>query len=466
MGLLDFTKDPEAMGLLSASAAMFNASGPSPVPRSFGQVAAAGLGGLLQSQQQFQESAYRDLKMKMAQQDMQKDDLQMEQMRAKSAQAQKVQDFLANRFGGVGNMPEADAQASNTALTQGAALGSIGPTVGNAQRMDAIQPPSQRQASNAFPFNLNEVTQLHAMGGPDLTAAFKLASEPFKYEANAMYKNLATGEERYMPKLGEGMTLGRDGAVSLAPNYIASNNAVKTGEANAAEQAKAGLDPFYGTDEKGNKVLLGSRLNALGGGFSSAGEPQQPGGNRGQGGIVTERSPAANAYDTDVAKDFASRYAGINKSGFSAPSQIAKLQRIGKLLEDHEGGKFSQTGLELAQYANSMGIKIDKNLSNKEAAAAVSNEIALSLRDPSNGAGMPGAMSDADRSFLASMAPGLAQSKDGRNQMINAGISVQKRNQQVADMARKYAKKYGKVDENFYDQLQSWSDRNQLFGGK
>ena len=47
-------------------------------------------------------------------------------------------------------------------------------------------------------------------------------------------------------------------------------------------------------------------------------------------------------------------------------------------------------------------------------------EFALELRNPSGGAGMPGAMSDADRNFLASIPPSLANTKEGRALIANS----------------------------------------------
>lgn len=189
-------------------------------------------------------------------------------------------------------------------------------------------------------------------------------------------------------------------------------------------------------------------------------------------GNVVELAPAAQnkvaadkEYQTKVAGDQSDQRKAIMNSGFSASGKIAKLQQIDKLLGDFEGGKLSQTALDFSSAANSLGIKLDKNLPNKEAALAMSREIALSLRDPSNGGGMPGAMSDSDRNFLSSMTPDISQTAQGRKQIIGAAVAVQQRNQQVAGFARKYEAKYGKLDNGFYDQLSKWSDVNPMFGG-
>lgn len=171
------------------------------------------------------------------------------------------------------------------------------------------------------------------------------------------------------------------------------------------------------------------------------------------------------AYMESTAKDTAEIRKGIMVADAAAPVKIAKLQQIGDLLSNYEGGKFSEKQLQLASAANSLGFKIDKNLGNKEAATALSRELALQLRDPSSGGGMPGSLSNSDRDYLTSIAPSMSQSSEGRRRLIDDNIALAKRNQQVADMARKYEDKYGRLDNNFFSQLQSWSNRNPVFGG-
>jgi hypothetical protein len=462
--------NPAQAGLLTTAFGLLSAGGPSTTPIGLGQ--AVGKAGLL-GMQAYQSALDNQMKRQEQNEISEYRKAQAAQINQKVADQKELSDFFAKRLGvpQPGTMPSADWQASTQALGQGAQVGDIGPTVTNAARMDAIRPASIQGPNSAFPFSLNDVAFLKTKG-VDLSDVYKLATDPIQLAGGNVYKDRVTGTERYIPKLPDGMTLGQNGAASVVPGFIRGNNAIKGGEAYSQELGKAQVDPFYGVDSEGNKVLLGSRAGALGlkFGFNGDADPsQQPGGQGsafGRNPVVTERNPGAVSYDTDMGKAYAERYKAINNAGFLAPTQIAKLQRIGQLLDDHDGGKFSNNGLALAQYANSLGIKIDPKLGNKEAAAALSNEVALTLRDPSTGAGMPGAMSDADRQFLASMAPGLGQSKEGRQQMINAGVALQKRNMQVMQMASKYQRKYGRVDDGFYTQLQDWADRNPLFGGQ
>lgn len=178
------------------------------------------------------------------------------------------------------------------------------------------------------------------------------------------------------------------------------------------------------------------------------------------------QAAADKEYQIGTAKDLVETRKNIMNAGFSAGSNIAKYQQLGKLLSDVDGGALTATGTNIASAMNSLGFKIDKNLPNKEAAAALGNEMALELRNPANGAGMPGAMSDADRNYLVSMIPNASQSAQGRKQLLEAKIAVEQRKSQTATFARNYEKKYGKLDNGFFEQMSAWSAQNPLFKGK
>jgi hypothetical protein len=171
-------------------------------------------------------------------------------------------------------------------------------------------------------------------------------------------------------------------------------------------------------------------------------------------------------YGEAVAKDMAETRKSILGAGFAAPGNIAKYEQLGRLLADVDGGVLTGTGTNIASAANSFGLKIDKNLPNKEAAAALANQIALEMRNPAGGAGMPGALSDKDREFLVGMTPNAGQTAQGRKMLIESYIALQRRNQQVATFARNYEQKYGRLDNGFFEQMQAWSSANQMFGGK
>jgi hypothetical protein len=156
----------------------------------------------------------------------------------------------------------------------------------------------------------------------------------------------------------------------------------------------------------------------------------------------------------------------IMNAGTAAGGNIAKYKQIGSLLSNVDGGTLTATGTNLASAMNSLGFKTDKDLPNKEAALALGNQAALELRNPANGAGMPGALSDSDRNFLVSLIPNASQSAQGRKQLIDSYVATEQRKQDVSGFARAYEKKYGILDNGFYEQLQNYSNANPLFKGK
>lgn len=186
-------------------------------------------------------------------------------------------------------------------------------------------------------------------------------------------------------------------------------------------------------------------------------------------------APAASAIvnmkqETEEAKKvggfFGEEYGNVLKAGTSAQSKLNRYNRLGELLADVDTGKFTGAGLEVAKAARSIGFNVSDKVGNLEAAQALSGEIALELRNPSGGAGMPGAMSDADRQFLQNMVPGLQTTPQGRTLMLDTAKRLAQRDIDVARLAREYRRRNGQIDEGFYEELARFSEANPLFSQK
>jgi hypothetical protein len=169
------------------------------------------------------------------------------------------------------------------------------------------------------------------------------------------------------------------------------------------------------------------------------------------------------AESKTVGEFFGKTYADIQSAGLSATNKINKVERLNTLLDGVQTGKLTPFGVDVASTAASLGFKIDPKLGNKQAADALSKEMALELRNPSGGAGMPGALSNSDREFLMSMTPGLTSDPESRKLISESMVKLAKRDQEVAKIAREYRKKNGNLDEGFYDELAKFSETNPLF---
>lgn len=167
--------------------------------------------------------------------------------------------------------------------------------------------------------------------------------------------------------------------------------------------------------------------------------------------------------DKAIGKSFGEFYSDLQKTGFAASGKIARYDRLGQLLTGLQTGKLTPAATQISALADSLGVSIDPNLPAKQAAEALSNEVALQLRNPSGGAGMPGALSDKDREFLVSMTPGLGKTPEGNKLIIETAKKLAKREMEVAKIARDYRIKNGRVDEGFYQELENFSNANPLF---
>lgn len=184
--------------------------------------------------------------------------------------------------------------------------------------------------------------------------------------------------------------------------------------------------------------------------------------------LVTVDNRQDNEFNKAVGKEFGDQYAGLMRSDMNAPASIAKYQRLGSLLSQVGTGKFKGTTVELKAAAKGMGMDLGAlgvadDVAPAQAATALANQLALEMRNPSGGAGMPGALSDKDREFLLKMIPSLESDPRAWPKMIEYRVKLAQREQQVARMARDYRKKNGKFDEGFFDHLQEWSNKNPIF---
>lgn len=187
---------------------------------------------------------------------------------------------------------------------------------------------------------------------------------------------------------------------------------------------------------------------------------------------ATSHAPSASANVTikqegeeakTVGKGFGEAYVDLMKGDMAASGKIAKYDRMQQLLTGINTGKLTPMGTEAAALAKSVGLDLDPNLGQKQAAQAISNQLALELRNPSGGAGMPGALSDKDREFLVKSVPTLDKDPDANSKLIDYNKKLAQREKDVAKLARAYRKKKGSLDEGFYDELAVFSEKNPLF---
>ncbi len=138
-----------------------------------------------------------------------------------------------------------EGQAAPMALAQGATDGSVGPTVANAGRMNALTAAAGAMpgGSPATPvpglpgLTFGRVTGMKLLGGPDMGADFKMGLEGVSHAPGSEVTDVK-GNRRTVPTLGQGQYIDGTGTVQNLPGYVGSTSAAAGATTNAQEQAK------------------------------------------------------------------------------------------------------------------------------------------------------------------------------------------------------------------------------------
>lgn len=250
-GLLDFVKTPEGQGLLSAAfGGLAGARRGAPV-NTLGVAGLAGMNGYSNALERQTTDQYRGM--------------QAQQIQANLAQKKRQDDWLLQHM--PGSTPAAGSGITQpTAGPDGAQpfaqLGGQSPTqMGGA---DGYQMPGSpatpnaapggmpqgRQAQGQFPLTLNDITTFQMLGmdgGGTLLDLYKQANNPQERKGGNYYIDPRTGQQTYMPKMAEGVTMNAQGQAMPVPGAASANAGYKGAEAGAVA---GGQFPYQVTQKR------------------------------------------------------------------------------------------------------------------------------------------------------------------------------------------------------------------------
>lgn len=171
-----------------------------------------------------------------------------------------------------------------------------------------------------------------------------------------------------------------------------------------------------------------------------------------------------NPFDKEFGKKAAQDYFKLQDSAEKAQMSMTGLKAaedaINRGIYTGIGGEAAQTGRKIL---GSMGMANADDVAAAEEITKLQNEMALIIRNPDSGMGLPGAASDRDVAFLRSMQFGLDKSPTANRKFIEAARRVKQRQIEIADAASKFIQENGTLDQNFYSQLRSFSQANPMF---
>jgi hypothetical protein len=177
------------------------------------------------------------------------------------------------------------------------------------------------------------------------------------------------------------------------------------------------------------------------------------------GGGMAARSPEQAAYMAERTKSNAATYQGALDAAGNAGEQLTNIDRMAQLLNDVQTGKGEQALMGLASIGEQIGIKVDPTLGDKQAAEAISNQLALSLHKS-------GVMTDQDFAIYKQSSPGIMQTPGGNLRIMETMAAFAEKKQKEAEIMQAYAERNGSWDDRGEKLLNQWRKNNPIKWGE
>ena len=190
-----------------------------------------------------------------------------------------------------------------------------------------------------------------------------------------------------------------------------------------------------------------------------------------KGSLVTfEKGALGGEAQTEEQKEMGrNRAEGYKKNmdaGQFAMAEMSNLDEFERLLDSAgEGGTGSMAKytVGIRRFAKDLGMDIDENkLADQEGINSIANVMAMKLRSPESGGGLPGSVSEKDLQFLKDATVGIDKSLAGNKRIVNIARRMNQRKMDVARLQSEYYFK-NKTSEGFEKHLMDWAEDHPLF---
>ncbi len=187
----------------------------------------------------------------------------------------------------------------------------------------------------------------------------------------------------------------------------------------------------------------------------------------GSNGTTVNVGAGEKAWDTESAKLFAKRYDDITGGAMNAEQMLGMYDLAEQALKSGvRTGVGAEAELTLRQFGAALGLDTDADkLAGGELIRAIQNRMALTMRSPDGGMGMPGALSDRDIKFLKDSQIGIDRSPEGNLRMLQAFRAMEGRKIEIARLADQYIEQNGRLDSGFNKMVREFAESTPLFGG-
>lgn len=166
-----------------------------------------------------------------------------------------------------------------------------------------------------------------------------------------------------------------------------------------------------------------------------------------------------------MSEGFAKQYFDTQEQADNARGTLAYYDMLKNALDSGvRTGSFGEQEASVRKFASMLGIGDAETARSGDLIKSVQNRLALQMRNPTSGMGMPGAVSDRDLIFLKEAQPGLTQTPEANKIMLEAFSRLEKRKIDIATLAQQYAATHGgQLDVGFSKAVNDYANANSLF---
>lgn len=132
---------------------------------------------------------------------------------------------------------------------------------------------------------------------------------------------------------------------------------------------------------------------------------------------------------------------GMRTAADNSAALVRQYDQMNDLLQGIETGTFTGSINQLAKVGEAIGIDTGQwgeNVGAIEAAQALQNQLALKVRNPESGMGLPGATSNRDIKFLLDSIPGITMTREGRKAITEVIRAQARLDRQLTTEAQAY----------------------------
>ena len=170
----------------------------------------------------------------------------------------------------------------------------------------------------------------------------------------------------------------------------------------------------------------------------------------------------ANIQPLAYQQRLAGRFTARMDAGDVARTKLKPLRLLQQLLRDGiSTGAGQEQLMGIRNIMSTLGFDV-QTIGEQEIFGALTKRLALAVRNPAGGEGMPGSMSNSDRDFLVATVPGLALTEQGNAYLLIVMERQLQRDIELAKLAEQHFRE-NRTHEGFQQKASDYAEANPMF---